>query len=351
MRSVSTSLRLPSHLTVGDGVVGVILERDALGSPAALADAPLVVAQNEEIPFRELPGQLREQRNAGDRDVAIDGTGSGDQDDGRMPQPALSRRRRQRARQAEAGGRDDDLAVGRVAQRLLPCFDAGEILTGDRYTEPRHIGLGEAAAFVDRHFDVERPGRMLERQREAPGLERSGRRLIGGWSHRLDDGLALSLRRHVNRQLAARRHGREADGESLICREEVARHDHRARGDLIGLAGGDAVLRHLVDRRRGGERCRQPEHPRLGLGVAKVGDSGVDFQFDGLPVGRVGQLEALVDQVQRCAQRAGRGNRPAGRGSRQVRLFAADRAAVDEDDIRGLAGDRNCGRCRLLRAD
>ncbi len=189
---------------------------------------------------------------------------------------------------------------------------------------------------------------ILERQRETPGLQRAGRRFIGGRCHRFDDGFDLPLRRDVNRQLAARRHRREAHRERLVRGEEVVRQHHRARGDLIGLALRDAVLCHLVDGRRRGERGRQAEHARLGLRVLRIGDRGVDLQFDGLPVGRVGQLEALVDQVQRCAQRAGRGNRPPGRGSRQVRLFAADRAAVDEDDIRGLAGARDCGRCRLL---
>ena len=169
-------LALAQPLDRGDGVVGVIVERDALGSPAALADAALVVAQDDEIAFRQLPGQLREQRNAGHRGVAVDRTGPGHQHDGGMPQPALSRRRRQRARQAEPGGRNDDLGVGRVAERLLARFDAREILAGDQHAGPRDFGLGEAAAVVDRHFGIEGPVGILERQRETPGLQRAGRR-------------------------------------------------------------------------------------------------------------------------------------------------------------------------------
>ena len=78
----------------------------------------------------------------------------------------------------------------------------------------------------------------------------------------LDDRLDLALRRHVQRQLSARRRSCQPRRERLIAGVEVVGKHDRARRDLIGLAGGGAVLRNLVDRRG------QPERGREGPGAS-----------------------------------------------------------------------------------
>ena len=53
----STSLRFESHFTAAHHIVGVVGERRGLGASAALADAALVVAQDDERRCRRAPSR------------------------------------------------------------------------------------------------------------------------------------------------------------------------------------------------------------------------------------------------------------------------------------------------------
>ena len=73
----------------------------------------------------------------------------------------------------------------------------------------------------------------------------------------LDGDLDLGAGCHVGRELGSDIRVGEPCRERLVAGEDVGRQDDRARGDLIGLRVGDAVLRDFVDRARERERRGQ----------------------------------------------------------------------------------------------
>ena len=99
-------------------VVSIVLQRDPLASAAALANAALVVSEDDESLRRQRSRELRENRDPGDELVALDLARAANQYHCRIPEPADTRRHRQRAGEVEPRRRDDDVRVGRIPDRL-----------------------------------------------------------------------------------------------------------------------------------------------------------------------------------------------------------------------------------------
>ena len=104
----------------GEDVIGEILDRCPLVTPATLADAALVVADHQVAALRERAGELGEDRDPEDILLAIHAARSRHENDGGMPEPSCRLcRQRHCSGEVEAKRRNDHVSVGRVAGGLL----------------------------------------------------------------------------------------------------------------------------------------------------------------------------------------------------------------------------------------
>ena len=84
-------LAIGQQLDRGAQIVGVVGERRGFGAAAALADAALVVAHDDEAGVGERAGELAEDRDAGRELVAIGRAAAADEDHGRQPRACGAR--------------------------------------------------------------------------------------------------------------------------------------------------------------------------------------------------------------------------------------------------------------------
>ena len=124
-------------------IVRVVGERRRFRAAAALADAALVVADDDEAGVGERAGDLAEDRDAEHEAVAIGRPAAADKDDGRQTRGARLRRLRQRAGEREAVARDVHLLVVRPRDGDAARRNRGDVLAHDLerlrgHAEPDH---------------------------------------------------------------------------------------------------------------------------------------------------------------------------------------------------------------------
>ena len=143
-------------------ILGVVGERRRFGAAAALADAALVVADDDVAGVGEGAGNLAEDRNAEREAVAIGRAAAADQDDGGQPRGAGGRGLRHRAGEREAVARDVHLLIVRPRDRDAARRHRGDVLAHDLERLQRHAEADHPAGVVGPEIGVLPPGRQHE---------------------------------------------------------------------------------------------------------------------------------------------------------------------------------------------
>ena len=171
-------------------IVGVVGERAGFGAAAALADAALVVADDDEAGVGERVGDLAENRNADDEAVAIGRPAAADEDDRRQP----------RRRSACAG-------LDSVPASEKPLLG---MLTGSSFGREMVTLRDETAAMSSRTTSSACAGTLKRIMRPASSVQRSASRRPPGSTSAMRVRRALT-RRAVGLNLLG---GRLADGDA-----------------------------------------------------------------------------------------------------------------------------------------